>query len=183
MPADVFGELAGDTIVVVATGSDVDVQTASKLLTTLTPKTGNTNPPGGQTVPLSWTAVIQLAETYGAHWHAGPQLIDWMSAQVAARTAPPAALRVKPPKGMTPFPWQASGAAMIGTLGDALIFDDQDTGKTATTAEPSRVAGAALSRRPAVRHRGAHLDRVAHSPYIMGARVAAGSRHGAERSS
>ncbi|MEP7738557.1 DEAD/DEAH box helicase [Nocardioides sp. 31GB23] len=119
-------------IALVAGGSDPEVTAvAAKKLQTLTPLFSKSDPPGGLVVPATWPAVVQLAETFGAAWHPGPVLQEWIREQVTARTAAPPTLYT-PPDGLTPFPWQSTGAAMIAATGAALITDEPGTGKTIT---------------------------------------------------
>lgn len=134
MTAAIIGELSADrsTIVLIATGQDHEILEAAQRLTTLTPSMRKSNPPGAMLCPASWSAAIQLAHTFGPAWHAGPNLVAWLHEQVIARTAPPTELRVTPPPGLVPRSYQVSGAAMIGAVGSALLFDDQGTGKTPT---------------------------------------------------
>lgn len=135
MTATVIGELSADrsTIVLIATGQDHEVLEAAQRLTTLTPLLHKSDPPGAMLCPASWSAAIQLAHTFGPAWHAGPNLVAWLHEQVIARTAPPTELRVTPPPGLTPRGYQVAGAAMIGAVGSALLFDEPRTGKTITT--------------------------------------------------
>lgn len=135
MTAAIIGELSADrsTIVLIATGQDHEVLEAAQLLTTLTPLLKKSDPPGAMLCPASWSAAIQLAHTFGPAWHAGPNLVAWLHEQVIARTAPPTELRVTPPPGLIPRGYQVAGAAMIGAVGSALLFDEPRTGKTITT--------------------------------------------------
>lgn len=135
MTANVIGELSADrsTIVLIATGQDHEVLEAAQRLATLTPLLRKSDPPGAMLCPASWSAAIQLAHTFGTAWHAGPNLVAWLHEQVIARTAPPTELRVTPPPGLVPRGYQIAGAAMIGAVGSALLFDEPRTGKTITT--------------------------------------------------
>lgn len=100
-----------------------------------TPRFGPTEPRGGLSCRLSWAAVVQLAtqlgQLPGVSWRPGPRLLGWLGEQVLARTDP-AQLTYTPPDGLTPYPWQVSGAQMIAAVGSALITDEPGTGKTAT---------------------------------------------------
>lgn len=135
MTVSIVGELTADhtQIVLIASGPDHEVAGAARLLQTLTPLLKASNPPGALMCPASWSAAIQLARTFGPSWVAGPALTAWLQAQVLARTAPPTELLVTPPPGLVPREYQTAGAAMIGAVGSALLFDDQGTGKTVTT--------------------------------------------------
>lgn len=82
------------------------------------------------TVPLSWTALVQTL-----HALPGALLSDeagaWWQAQDQARgvTFP---LQQALPDGLTPYPWQAAGAARFALTGRALLSDDPGVGKTIT---------------------------------------------------
>lgn len=108
------------------------VARAAKYLETLTPLFSKTKPPGALTTPLTWSSIVQLQATFGDYFAMGPTLQAWVNDQVAARLAPPA-LTYTPPTGLTPYPWQLDGAAMIAATGRAYIFDEPRTGKTITT--------------------------------------------------
>jgi SNF2 family DNA or RNA helicase len=131
----VHGELTADgsSIVLVAAGvSDHWVAQAAKQAELLTPLVKATKPAGGLMMPLSWPAVVQLGHTYGKAWRPGPRLVAWTVAQIQARTAAPR-IAYTPPAGLTPYPWQLEGAAMIAAVGSVLITDEPRTGKTITT--------------------------------------------------
>lgn len=122
----------GGHLVLVAGGSDAaQIAQAAKLIKTLTPLFSVTKPAGGLITPATWPAVVQLARTFGPAWRPGPALQEWVQQQIAFRTAAPAPTYV-PPSGLTPFPWQSSGAAMIAAARGALITDEPGTGKTIT---------------------------------------------------
>lgn len=95
--------------------------------------------PGALKAPLTWSAVIQLQETFSYFfngWTLGPGLQAWLSEQAAARYGAAlgtGTINYVPPAGLTPYPWQVSGAAMIAATGRALITDEPRTGKTITT--------------------------------------------------
>lgn len=137
----ILGELSasGDTIVVLAGGgtSAIDgVAVAAKMLQTLTPLFSKSDPPGALTVPATWPAVVQLSATYGPYFHPGPRLQAWIAERAAERTraaAPGGTISYTPPAGLTPYPWQIEGAALIADTGKALITDEPGTGKTITT--------------------------------------------------
>src|SRR5690606_21877708 len=136
MPATIVGELTADesSIVLVADGPTGEVAFAARQLQTLTPKITNTNPPGALQLPVSWPAVVQLAQTYGTAWRPGPRLTNWIAAEVERRTADlPTELSFSLPDGLTPRPYQIAGAHLIARLGSALLFDEPGTGKTITT--------------------------------------------------
>jgi len=136
MSATVVGELTADesTIVLIGAGPDHDVAAVARELRLLTPTISSTNPPGALRLPVTWPAVIQLAATFGPAWRPQPRLVDWIARQIRARTtAPPDALRVTPPAGLTPRPYQIEGAHLIASTGRVLIFDEPGTGKTITT--------------------------------------------------
>lgn len=118
----------------IAAGPDHEVAVAAKHLELLTPLFSKSQPPGALTVPLSWSAVVQLAATFGSAWAPGPRLSAWIRQQQAARVGPLAdRLAYVPPEGLTPRPYQVAGALEIARTGRALIFDEPRTGKTITT--------------------------------------------------
>jgi SNF2 family DNA or RNA helicase len=125
----------GQQIVLLAAGADHDVAAAAKVLQTLTPLFGKSDPPGALLCPLTWPAVVQLSATFGSAFVPGPQLCAWIEDQVRLRApgrVEPGAY-LGPGGGLTPYPWQVEGAQMIGDLGSALITDEPGTGKTITT--------------------------------------------------
>lgn len=135
MTVTIVGELTADRerIIILGVGEDAELAQAARALETLTPLVEKTTPPGALQCPATWPAAIQLSRTFGAHWVAGPALTAWLAEQVLARTAPPTELAVTPPPGLTPRSYQVAGAAMIGAVGSALLFDEPRTGKTITT--------------------------------------------------
>lgn len=122
-----------ERMVLVAGGSELQVAQAAKQLKTLTPLFTKSDPPGALTVPATWPAVVQLQAAFGDSWRPGPRLCEWIEQQVAARTGTVQTSLYTPPSGLTPYPWQLEGAAMIGALGRVLITDEPGTGKTITT--------------------------------------------------
>jgi len=121
-------------IVLMAVGPDAEVFAAAKRVETLTPLFHKSDPPGALTVPLTWAAVVQLSAAFGPAFVPGPRLCGWIEEQIRVRQpveAPP--LTYEPPVGLTPYPWQLTGAAMIAATGGALITDEPGTGKTITT--------------------------------------------------
>lgn len=132
----VYAELtaSGHEIALVAGGPDAALIAAAKMLQTLTPLFSKSDPPGGLTVPATWPAVVQLANTFPGTWRPGPRLQAWIGVEAARRTAPlPGVLNYTPPAGLVPRPYQVAGALEIARTGRALIFDDPRTGKTITT--------------------------------------------------
>lgn len=134
MPAQILAELTagGEAIVLVAGGPDREVTAAAKRLQTLTPLFSKTDPPGALSVPATWPAVVQLSSTFGKSWHPGPRLQQWIGERASERVQP-APIGYRPPAGLTPYPWQLEGAAMIAATGKVLITDEPGTGKTITT--------------------------------------------------
>lgn len=134
-PIRIVGELTADeqTIVLIADGPDEDVAHAARMLTLLTPLFSQSDPPGALTVPATWPAVVQLSQTFGGAWVAGPRLAAWIAAELGARAAAPGELRVAPPAGLVPRHYQVEGARMIAATGKTVIFDEPGTGKTVTT--------------------------------------------------
>ncbi len=115
-------------------GAPEDVALAAKLLQALTPLFSKTDPPGALQVPLTWSAIVQLANTYGSSWWPGPRLTTWIADQVRQRTAAlPDRLAYTPPVGLVPRPYQIEGALEIARTGRCLVFDEPRTGKTITT--------------------------------------------------
>lgn len=159
MTVSVVGELTANrrSIVLMAAGPDHEVAQAAQRLQTLTPLIDNLCACGhaarlhrGQKeacgrcsctvfrgaalqMPASWAAVVQLAATFGPWWKPGPALTTWVTDELMRRTAGSGELRLRPPTGLTPRPYQVAAARMIGLLGSALLFDDMGTGKTPST--------------------------------------------------
>ncbi|MDQ6524296.1 DEAD/DEAH box helicase [Nocardioides sp. LHD-245] len=118
----------------IAAGPDHEVAVAAKHLELLTPLFSKSQPPGGLVAPVSWSAVVQLAATFGSAWAPGPRLTAWIREQQVARAgALGDRLAYVPPEGLTPRPYQVAGALEIARTGRALIFDEPRTGKTMTT--------------------------------------------------
>ncbi len=137
--ATIHGEIVGQSTLAVLAGGPAaspheleDVARAAKLLKTLTPLFAKSDPPGALTTELTWPAVVQLAETFGPAWQPGPRLTAWIREQVVLRTSLQP-IAYAPPAGLTPYPWQVEGAAMIAATGRVLITDEPGTGKTITT--------------------------------------------------
>lgn len=126
----------GTLIVIVATGADWQMHNTSLVLTELTPLESKSEKtlgrPGGMTMPLTWAAIVQLAETFRPNYRTGPRLTEWIEAELRRREAQPAELYVPPPAGLVPYPWQVEGAAMFREVGGGLLWDDPGTGKTVT---------------------------------------------------
>jgi SNF2 family DNA or RNA helicase len=77
---------------------------------------------------------VQLSAAFGPAFVPGPRLCAWIEEEVRLRQPAEApALGYQPPEGLTPYPWQRTGAAMIAATGGALITDEPGTGKTITT--------------------------------------------------
>ncbi|WP_345462620.1 DEAD/DEAH box helicase [Nocardioides marinquilinus] len=125
-------------LVLVAVGPAHEVAPAAKAVERLTPLFSKSDPPGALTTRATWSAVVQLQATFGQTpgvWRPGPALCAWITEQVNARTTLAASTQLyyAPPAGLTPYPWQVEGAAMIAATGRALITDEPGTGKTITT--------------------------------------------------
>jgi SNF2 family DNA or RNA helicase len=124
----------GEQLVLIAGGVDIyGIAEQAKRLQTLTPLFKPSDPPGALLCPLTWPAVVQLSATYGDWFRPGPRLSDWITEEVRVRQNTPDYLVAPTPPGLTPYPWQVSGAAMIGAVGRVLITDEPGTGKTVTT--------------------------------------------------
>lgn len=119
-------------------GLDSERMRAAKHLEALTPLFKPSDPPGALVTALTWPTVVQLQSTFDTFfggWTLGPTLQAWLGEQLALRSQDfgAAALAYRPPAGLTPYPWQVSGAAMIAATGRVLITDEPGTGKTITT--------------------------------------------------
>lgn len=135
LTAPVYGELSADgqTIVLVAGGTDIAaIERTARWLTNLTPLLSRSDPPGALTLPATWPAVVQLAKTFGDNWQPSERLVSWVAAQIKARTDVSPTPFYVPPDGLSPYPWQSSGASLIAATGKALITDEPGTGKTVT---------------------------------------------------
>lgn len=119
-------------IVLVAGGPHEEIAHAAKRLQRLTPVFRKSKPAGALLVPATWPAVVQLSRAFGQAWRPGPALTEWLAEQVAIRTEAEHPLAYEIPAGLTPYPWQVSGAGLIAATGHALITDEPGTGKTAT---------------------------------------------------
>lgn len=136
MAAVVVGELSQDEkhFILIANGADYELAQAARELELLTPKTKKSNPPGALMMPASFAGAVQLKNTFGDFWRPQPRLKAWLAEQVQNR-APSSGydLRVAPPDGLSPRPYQVEGAGLIATNGRVLLFDEPGTGKTITT--------------------------------------------------
>lgn len=131
----IHAETDGSRLLLLAAGAADQIALAAKRAELLTPLV--TDGPGVLELPLSWPAVVQLANTFGTAWQPGPTLTRWVTSQVSARAQDFTALPLlhplaDQPDGRKPYSWQSSGAAMIGEVGSVLIVDDPGTGKTLT---------------------------------------------------
>lgn len=133
-PIKIFAETSadGNKIILLADGPDEDVAYAAKLLETLTPLFSISDPPGALTCPLTWPAVVQLSAVFKGSWQVGPKLAAWIERELLARAAPSGELLTHIPPGLTPYPWQVSGALMIAAVGRMVIFDEPGCGKSVT---------------------------------------------------
>lgn len=133
--ATIHGEIVGQSTLVVLAGGLADPEElalAAKKLKALTPLFSKSDPPGALIVELTWPCVVQLAEAFGPDWLPSPDLAAWITDQVMQRTTA-GGIDYRPPAGLTPYPWQTEGAAIIAGTGRALITDEPGTGKTITT--------------------------------------------------
>lgn len=133
MTLTIFGEITvgQEELILLADGPAEEVAWAAGMLTTLTPNFHKSDPPGALITAATWPTVVQLAHAFGERWRPSPDLSAWIDRQVDLRTYFPPT-RYRPPAGLTPYPWQLEGAAMIATTGKVLITDDPGTGKTIT---------------------------------------------------
>lgn len=126
----------GSKIVVMASTVGVDpgeVALLAKRLSTLTAKVEKSDPPGALLVPATWANAMQLSAELGDAWTPLPRLRAWLGQEANARMGPfEPPLDCPPPEGLTPYPWQVSGARMIAATGRVLITDEPGTGKTIT---------------------------------------------------
>lgn len=139
LTAPIYGELSsdGERIVLVAGGLDYEaIERTARWLQNLTPLLSRSEPPGALTMPATWPAVVQLANTFGDNWQPSERLVAWIRDQVMARTREYDELflssAVALPSDLTPYPWQIEGAQLIANTGKALITDEPGTGKTVT---------------------------------------------------
>jgi SNF2 family DNA or RNA helicase len=123
----------GSQLVLIGVGPDPAIQRMAALLQLATPLIKPSDPPGALVLPATWAAVVQLSHMFGAAWRPGPRLLAWLADEMTRRAPAVRGLSFALPESLTPRPYQVDGAAMIGALGRALLFDDPGTGKTITT--------------------------------------------------
>lgn len=130
----IYGELTDggrDIVLIAGSAAAEELAFAARLMGLLTPHAKKSDPPGALVMPATWPAVVQLAHAFGASWKPQPRLQAWTVEQMASRAAAERMAYVVP-KGLTPYPWQVTGAEMIAATGKALITDEPGTGKTIT---------------------------------------------------
>lgn len=127
-PRQVHAELTADGKFIFLIGAQLGT------LGTLTPLFKMAKAEDGAIVTaLSWPAVVQLSKLYGAAWKPGPRLAEWVQGELQRRSVQPPATFSKSVAGHEARDYQVQGAAMIASMGRALIFDSPGIGKTATT--------------------------------------------------
>ena len=133
MTLSIHAELTADrkSVVLMATGEDIEIRNAARRLPALTPLL-KPKPPGGMIMAVTFAGCVQLAHTFEQAWSPGPVLSAWLAEQMTARFVAGPDLSYTPPAGLVPRPYQVEGALMIAATGRALIFDDPGTGKTIT---------------------------------------------------
>ena len=127
MTPQVYAELSVDERTVVLLPDEDAVIACLPLLKLATPLFKPSNPPGAILMPTTWAGIVQCATILGPAWRPQPRLHAWITAQFAVRqdsTRGRNTLRIRPPTGRRPRPYQVDGAVMIGALGRALLFDD-----------------------------------------------------------
>jgi SNF2 family DNA or RNA helicase len=125
----------GRRLVLMGSGDPAAQARGAARLHAVTPSWRDTDPPGAIEMDLTWPAVVQLANEYGAAWRPGPHLVEWIGGEVARRTQPlPPTLSFDVPDGLEPMPHQISGAHMLALTGGGrgVLWDDRRTGKTIT---------------------------------------------------
>lgn len=141
--ATVFGELdpTGEFILVtVVGGGDHERAQCAALLQAMTPAINPTANPEVIAVPLSWSAVTQLAHDFtgepawdgrpGLAWTPGEQLCKWLLAEIIRRSCDGDWTGEKPAR--EPMAHQRAGGIAVGMNGRFLFADDMGTGKSQT---------------------------------------------------
>ena len=125
--AQVHAELTADGATIVLVPDYEAVIHWLPRLKLATPAFKPSQPKGGILLPATWAGVVQCAAILGPAWRPGPRLHAWITAQISSRAPAtmPSTLRRNPPAGRRPRPYQVAGAAMIGAVGRALLFDEQ----------------------------------------------------------
>lgn len=136
----VLGELdpSGTRILVSCTGDDIDLNQCAGVLRSLTPAFNPTDDPNTLAVPLSWTAVTQLAHAFtgqqtwdgheGLRWVPGEQLSQWLMAEIIRRSCEGDYTGQMPV--LKPMAHQRAGGIAVGMNGSFIFADDMGTGKT-----------------------------------------------------
>ena len=135
----VTGELdpTGELIHLYFTGDVLELDNYVGTLRSLTPNFNTTSDPNVMAVPVSWTAVTQLAHAFtgqprwdgspGLQWFPGPKLSDWLIAEIIRRSCE-GDFTGQPPV-RTPMAHQRAGGVAVGMNGRFLFADDMGTGK------------------------------------------------------
>ncbi|HEY1700825.1 MAG TPA: DEAD/DEAH box helicase [Trebonia sp.] len=136
----VFGELdpTGEFILVtVVGGGDHERAQCAALLQAMTPAINPTANPEVIAVPLSWSAVTQLAHDFtgepawdgrpGLAWTPGEQLCKWLLAEIIRRSCDGDWVGEWPKR--EPMAHQRAGGIAVGMNGRFLFVDDMGTGK------------------------------------------------------
>jgi hypothetical protein len=133
-----FGELSpdGSRIILIAQGNSFDQKVIGQRLSHLTALVGTV--PGfsnAVTLPATWASVTQVAHSFNgaygsARWVPQPRLREWILAEWARRTAPPAPLIAEFPPWLKLRDYQEEGAAQIAAARKFLLLDEPGLGKT-----------------------------------------------------
>lgn len=166
--AGVFGEISssGDSLVILATGDDYELDQAAGALRKLTPLLTRTRPPGALGAPLTWPVITQLAHTFNGgilgQWCPGPKLAAWIQEEFLRRAATEnAAATVQPAKN-------AETAAAPEQIARTAENIEPAPGRqpAANVEETARTAGlaAAMSRTASLSEHAATVDQPASDP-------------------
>lgn len=127
----------GEQLIIMSEGSEPEMIFAARQLGMTTPhyspvlgEDGKPHPVGAQLCPLTWPAVLQLANSYPGRWRPMPRLLEWMRAEVTRRTAELTGPLAGYSGQRTPYSYQVADAVMIAREGRALLDHDPGTGKT-----------------------------------------------------
>lgn len=120
----------GEQLIVLSEGSEPERIFAARQLNTTTPHYTDSDPKGALLCPLTWPTVLQLANTYQGRWRPMPQLLEWIRAEVTARTEALGGPLLGYAGDRTPYSYQIVDAHSVGRHGRALLDHDPGTGKT-----------------------------------------------------
>jgi SNF2 family DNA or RNA helicase len=127
----------GQQLIIMSEGSEPEMIFAARQLGMTTPhytpvldENGNPHPVGALLCPLTWPAVLQLANSYPGRWRPYPKLLAWMQAEVTRRTAELTGALAGYTGTRTPYAHQIADALAIAREGRALLDHDPGTGKS-----------------------------------------------------